>query len=177
MPQAVESRPSVVRPATGPVRVPEGRSARAVPRVGVDLADPAEIAASIARFGPRYLDRVFTPAERAHTGDAPERLAARFAAKEAVIKLLRLPADTAVVYREVEIVADAAGAPLVHLAPRLEALAAAQGLGPIAVSLSHERGLAAATALALASDPSRAAGPAPALASESAPRPTRGGRR
>jgi len=118
-------------------------------RTGTDLAAVEDLAAAVAAHGERYLGRVFTDRERADTGDDPERLTARFAGKEAVLKLLRPGRDEAVPLRDVAVVLDADGAPTVQLTGRAAALAAAVGCGPIAVSLSHERGLAVATAVAL----------------------------
>ena len=62
---------------------------RATIRVGTDLTCVADVASSIERFGDRYLRRLFTDHELDATGGAPERLAARFAAKEATVKVLR----------------------------------------------------------------------------------------
>jgi holo-[acyl-carrier protein] synthase len=118
-------------------------------RTGTDLAAVEDVADGITAHGERYLDRVFTTRERIDTGDDPERLAARFAGKEAVVKLLRPAPDQAVSLREVAIVLDAGGAPTVELSGAAAALAASVGCGPIAVSLAHERGLALATAVAL----------------------------
>jgi holo-[acyl-carrier protein] synthase len=119
-------------------------------RIGCDLADAGAVAESIAAFGERYLSRVYSATEREQSGEAPERLAARFAGKEAVLKVLRASAD--IRYDEIEIVSDADGSPWVRLAPRAEQRARAQQLGPIAVSLSHEQGMAMATAIAMLDD-------------------------
>ncbi|MDK8172512.1 holo-ACP synthase [Curtobacterium citreum] len=118
-------------------------------RTGTDLAAVDDVVAAVAAHGERYLSRVFTDRERADAGDDPERLTARFAGKEAVLKLLRPARDEAVPLRDVAIVLDADGAPAVELSGRAAALADAIGCGAIAVSLSHERGLAVATAVAL----------------------------
>lgn len=118
-------------------------------RTGTDLAAVDDVVAGIAAHGERYLTRVFTARERADTGDDPERLAARFAGKEAVLKLLRPDRGQAIPLSDVAVVLDAAGAPTVELTGRAAELAATLGCGPIAVSLSHERGLALATAVAL----------------------------
>lgn len=129
----------------------ERSSARASsfsPRVGCDLADVEEVRASIATFGERYLGRVYSTTERNQTGELPERLAARFAGKEAVLKLLGVDGLSV---RQVEIVSGATGAPAVRLSAQARTSACAQGIGEIAVSLSHEGDLAMATALALAS--------------------------
>ncbi len=118
-------------------------------RTGTDLADVDDVVRGIAAHGERYLARVFTSRERADTGDDPTRLAARFAGKEAVVKLLRPARTDTVPLSDVAIVLDADGAPTVELSGAAAALAASIGCGPIAVSLSHERGLAVATAVAL----------------------------
>lgn len=122
-----------------------------MPRIGCDLADVAAVEESITHFGERYLTRVYSAEERFQTGEAAERLAARFAGKEAVLKVLRRSGD--IRYPEIEILNDGDGAPQVHLSARARRVAAEQQLGPIAISLSHERGLALATAVALARDP------------------------
>jgi len=118
-------------------------------RTGTDLAAVEDVAAGITAHGDRYLSRVFTARERSDAGDDPERLAARFAGKEAVLKLLRPARTDAVPLTDVAVVLDAEGAPTVELTGRAAALAASIGCGSIAVSLSHERGLAVATAVAL----------------------------
>ncbi len=81
-------------------RTPERAAPRHAPRIriGCDVHPISEIAESIELFGERYLARVFTPVERAQT-DGPmalERLAGRFAAKEAVLKVLQVPSTTSV---------------------------------------------------------------------------------
>lgn len=118
-------------------------------RTGTDLAAVEDVIAGISAHGERYLRRVFTDRERADAADDPERLAARFAGKEAVLKLLRPGRDDAVPMTDVAIVHDAVGAPVVELTGRAAELARSIGCDAIAVSLSHERGLAIATAVAL----------------------------
>ncbi|MCJ1712564.1 holo-ACP synthase [Curtobacterium sp. VKM Ac-2922] len=118
-------------------------------RTGCDLASADDVRAGITAHGERYLSRVFTPRERADTGDDPERLAARFAGKEAVVKLLRPSPSDAVPLQDVAIVLDAHGAPVVELSGAAADLAGSVGISSIDVSLSHERGLALATAVAL----------------------------
>ncbi|MFJ4073862.1 holo-ACP synthase [Curtobacterium sp. NPDC089991] len=118
-------------------------------RTGTDLAAVEDVVAGISAHGERYLDRLFTVRERTDAGDDPERLAARFAGKEAVVKLLRPAPEQAIPLRDVAIVLDDRGAPTVELTGAAAALAESVGCGPIAVSLAHERGLAVATAVAL----------------------------
>ena len=124
-------------------------------RVGIDLVHLSAVQAALDAFGARYLDRIFTARERDYCCDgwmpeshpAPgrvtERLAARFAAKEAVFKLLRSPGGLG--YRDIEVV-DGRD---VVLSGAALALATERGLGPIDVSLTHEGEYAAACVTAL----------------------------
>src|SRR4051795_12490576 len=104
-------------------------------RTGCDLQRIGDVSDAIRDFGDRYLDRVYTPAELAayRTGGAAS-LAARFAAKEAVLKLIG-SAD-GVDPRSVEIVSHH-GRPEVRLSGRAAQLAQEARLGHIDVSLSH----------------------------------------
>jgi holo-[acyl-carrier protein] synthase len=116
-------------------------------RVGIDLVLVSRIAESLERFGDRFLLRIFTDEEIAYAAAAPaqraERLAARFAAKEATIKALRLQ-DRAIDWRDIEVCRTPAG--FVELALRGGAAeAAAQcGASDLALSLSHEGDFATA---------------------------------
>jgi len=111
-------------------------------RVGIDLVSTSRIAESIAAFGERFLRRVFTDAELAYARGAPERLAARFAAKEAAKKALGLDG---VSWRELEVARAADGAPslVLHGAAR-----AAAGECELAMSMSHEGDHATAVVIA-----------------------------
>jgi holo-[acyl-carrier protein] synthase len=120
---------------------------RASIRVGTDLTCVADVAASIDRFGDRYLHRLFTAHELASTGAAPERLAARFAAKEATVKVLR-PTGHQPDWRSIEVVRDDAGACALRLTGTAAAMAADAGIAELAVSLTHEHHLAAAVVVA-----------------------------
>ncbi|BDD82564.1 holo-[acyl-carrier-protein] synthase [Tsukamurella pulmonis] len=125
-------------------------------RVGIDAAEVAEIEEAIARFGDRYTDRVFTPREIADCAGDARRLAARWAAKEAVIKTLRLGPDVPTPPREVEVIGTSCG-PDVVLHGGLAAQARAQGWVRAEVSLTHTDHCAAAVALAeLTAVPGRA---------------------
>ncbi|CAN5346375.1 hypothetical protein BH09ACT5_BH09ACT5_20300 [soil metagenome] len=117
--------------------------------IGCDLHPVRSVVESVGLFGERYLARVFTPAERAACGGVPERLAARFAAKEAVLKLLKIPADTAVPWTDIEVGADPNGAPSVSLSGRAARLAAERGVSAIELTLSHDGGMAMAVAAAV----------------------------
>ncbi|MEA3341384.1 MAG: holo-ACP synthase [Chloroflexota bacterium] len=110
---------------------------------GVDLIEIARIKRILARYGDRFLERVFTPAEVLYCRARPAELAARFAAKEAVSKALgvgvRIMSRDGIDWREAEIVGDRRGKPLVRLHGRAAQRAAELGLSEWAVSLSHTR--------------------------------------
>ena len=112
----------------------------------------ADVADSMTRFGDRYLRRVFTDHELESAGGAPERLAARFAAKEAVVKVLR-PVDARPEWRSIEIVRQPCGACDVRLTGTAATMAALAGITELAVSLTHEAGLAAAVVVAAVNPP------------------------
>jgi holo-[acyl-carrier protein] synthase len=114
-------------------------------RTGCDLQRVGDVADAIRDFGDRYLDRVYTATEQEsyHSGGAAS-LAARFAAKEAVLKLIGT-AD-GVDPRSVEIV-QRDGRPEVRLSGLAAELAGEAGLGPIDVSLSHSGDQALAVAV------------------------------
>lgn len=118
--------------------------------VGVDLVDIAEVARSVKRFGDRYLRRVFTEHELSCCTGAPETaaasLAARFAAKEATLKVLE-PHDARPDWRSIEVVRMANGACKIRLRGAAARLAVERGLGPFALSMTHEAGLAAAVVI------------------------------
>jgi holo-[acyl-carrier protein] synthase len=119
-------------------------------RVGTDLIAVATVAESLrGRHREHYLERVYTEAEvdacRGPSGRVePERLAARFAAKEAAIKALP-GAGEGVRLTQIEIVADESGSVELALSGRAAELLEASGGTEIAVSLTHESGFAAAT--------------------------------
>jgi holo-[acyl-carrier protein] synthase len=106
-------------------------------RTGCDVVAVADVEESIARFGDRYLRRVFTPAELSHCGgpDRAARLAARFAAKEAVVKALAEP-SAAFGFFDVE-VETVDSVPQLVLRGTAARLAAEQGWVSSSVSLTH----------------------------------------
>lgn len=116
-------------------------------QVGVDLVEISRIAAVLCRHGQRFLDRIYTPAEQARSRGRPAELAVRFAAKEAAMKALGT-GRIGVGWREVEVLSDPRGRPLLRLHGRAAARAAALGLANFALSLSHERSMAVAMVVA-----------------------------
>ncbi|CAN5356375.1 hypothetical protein BH09ACT1_BH09ACT1_08000 [soil metagenome] len=115
-------------------------------RVGCDIVPVDSIEWSIDAFGDAYLERIFSPLERAQSGSSADRIAARFAGKEAVMKLLRPTATDAVPYRDIEIATLPSGAPHVRLHGAARIIASQFHLDEFTVSLSHDAGIAFATA-------------------------------
>jgi holo-[acyl-carrier protein] synthase len=120
-------------------------------RTGMDLVAVASIEDSLRGHGERYLRRVFTDAEvadcRTDRGLDARRLAARFAAKEAALKVMR-PGDDAIPWRAIEVRREPTGAPVIVLTGPAAELADRAGLCELAVSLSHEGGFACAVDVA-----------------------------
>ena len=129
---------------------------------GVDVIEVDRIRRATVRWGEGFLSRVFTPGERRHAGGpaaghvvigagasraSAERLAGRFAAKEAVMKALGL-GWRRMAWREIEIEGDPRGRPIVRLTGRAAEVAAELGVQAWFVSISHTRTLAVAHAVA-----------------------------
>ncbi len=120
--------------------------------VGLDVVDVRDIEASLARFGARYLARVYTPAEVAYAmsardrATAARRLAARFAAKEATIKALGA-GERGISLRTIEVARRDDGAIVLALSGAAFAAAREAGEPTLAVSVSHEGHLAAAVVI------------------------------
>ncbi|MDO8577578.1 MAG: holo-ACP synthase [Dehalococcoidales bacterium] len=111
--------------------------------LGVDIIEIERIEKAVERFGKRFLHRVYTDAELSVCRNKPSRLASRFAAKEAVMKSLGT-GTKGVGWREIEILHDAKGKPLVSLCGKARNRAEDLGLGELAVSLSDSRDYAVA---------------------------------
>ncbi len=104
--------------------------------IGVDIIEIARIKQAIARRGERFLHRVYTDPEISLYGRNPASLAARFACKEAVVKLLD---RKDISWREIETLSRPGGKPFLNLYGRAQAEAKRLGLKEIAVSLSHSK--------------------------------------
>jgi holo-[acyl-carrier protein] synthase len=116
-------------------------------RCGIDLIEIERVQAGIERLGERFLNRFFTPAERTLCEDQAHRLAGRLAAKEAVAKAFGTGIGD-VGWREIEILCDARGRPVLHLHGKAQLLAETMGLTQWDISLSHTKALATAFAVA-----------------------------
>jgi len=116
-------------------------------RCGIDLIENRRVAKGIERLGERFLNRFFTPGERADCEDQPHRLAARLAAKEAVAKALGTGIGD-VGWREIEIRCGERGRPYLLLHGAAAKLAESMGLTQWDVSLTHTADYASAMVVA-----------------------------
>jgi len=115
--------------------------------IGIDLCDIDRVVTVLARFPDRFRERVLTEHEQWYCGRKVERIAGRWAAKEAISKVLGLGVR-GVGWREIEILPNRSGAPQVTLHARAAARARDLDLDEVSVSISHERRMAVAVAVA-----------------------------
>ncbi len=120
--------------------------------VGVDIIETDRVRAALERFGERFLRRVYSPVEAAFCRGRVHELAARFAAKEAVMKALGTGAR-GVAWREIEVLPNRRGKPLVYLHGRARERAERIGLEGLDVSMSHTREYAVAFVVGQAREP------------------------
>ena len=122
--------------------------------MGSDLVWVPDVESSVHQFGERYLKFIFTSQEIAYC--RPERdklsclgLAARFAAKEATMKLLRPGRDQLLPWRSIEVVQCLNGAPNIRLHEPASQMAKVAGIDQINLSMSHDRDYATAVVVAI----------------------------
>jgi holo-[acyl-carrier protein] synthase len=119
---------------------------------GIDLVEIVRIGQMLERHGPRFLERCFTAGERAycHEGDRRriERLAARFAAKEAVLKALGTGWRDGIAWTDVEVVREPSGQPGIRLHGEAAEVARDLGVTGWLLSLTHSDAHAVASAIA-----------------------------
>jgi holo-[acyl-carrier protein] synthase len=122
---------------------------------GVDLVEIARIERMLDDHGDRFSARCFTEEERAYAEASAavrgERYAARFAAKEAVLKALGTGLRDGIEWTDIEVRRSAAGAPCVELTGRAADIARSLGIGSWSLSLSHAGGMAMASVIATGS--------------------------
>lgn len=122
---------------------------------GIDMVDCHRLRSAIDRHGRRFLERVFTGRELDYClgrRRETEHLAGRFAAKEAVLKVLGTGWRSGICWTDVEVRNEPSGRPTVSLAGRCRELAERQGLGRVLISISHIETHAIASAIGLAPD-------------------------
>src|SRR3954447_11929494 len=116
--------------------------------LGIDIIKVERIRASIERFGERFSRRVLTPSEQRYVRMRPETFAGRWAAKEAVSKVLGLGVR-GIGWKDIEVERLPTGQPSVRLHGRAAARAEQLGMERIAVSISHESDYAVAIAFGI----------------------------
>lgn len=127
-------------PVPPPGLVPDGAT-----ELGIDIIRVERIRATLVRFGDRFAARVLTDAERRYVRGRPETFAGRWAAKEAVSKVLGLGVR-GIGWRDIEIERLPTGQPAVRLHGRAARRADQLGMARIALSISHEAEYAVAIA-------------------------------
>ena len=122
--------------------------------IGVDMLEIARMERAIKRR-PSFLKRVFTDEERAYCDSCArpaEHYAARFAAREAVLKALGTGFSEGIGFKDVSVTNDEWGKPIAVLSGRAAAVAAKRGMQEVALSLSHTRDVAVANAVLVTED-------------------------
>lgn len=126
-------------------RLPVGIVPEGTTELGIDIIKVERIRAAIERFGERFSRRVLTDRERRYVRDRPETFAGRWAAKEAVSKVLGLGVR-GIGWQDIEIDRMPTGQPAVRLHGRAAQRAEQLGMGRIAISITHESDYAVAVA-------------------------------
>ncbi len=119
---------------------------------GIDLVDCSRIEEMVTRHGERFIQRVFTAAEQAYAEvnkNKIEKLAGRFAAKEAILKLMGTGWRGKIAWTDIEIINNSSGQPEVTLDGEVEKIADKLGIKHISVSITHTANFAIASAVAL----------------------------
>lgn len=124
--------------------------------IGTDICNPKRIEKVYKKFGTKFLKRIFTPAEIDEINNLSknkknffQRIAARFAAKEAVAKVLGTGIGEHLSFQDFSIQRDVKGVPRVLLNERSQKLLESLNLNEIKLSISHEENLAIAFALGI----------------------------
>ena len=119
---------------------------------GIDLVDFGRIEAMMERHGQRFLNRVFTEREQSDAQavhNRVEKLAGRFAAKEAVLKLLGTGWRGKIAWTDIEVTNNSSGQPIVEVSGEVKKIAEQAGIEQIALSITHTANFAIASAVAL----------------------------
>lgn len=124
--------------------------------IGTDICDPKRIEKALKRFGSKFLERIFTSQEIEEINSLAknkktffQKIAGRFAAKEAVAKALGTGIGEKLSFRDFEILRSTNGKPQVKLNTKALKLSQGQGYKNIHLSISHEENLAVAFAIAV----------------------------
>lgn len=119
---------------------------------GIDLVDCPRIEQMMQRHGERFLNRVFTAIEQAYarkSKNSVEKLAGRFAAKEAILKLMGTGWRGKIAWTDMEITNNEVGQPEVTLSGEVKEIAERFGIAHISISITHTANFAIASAVAM----------------------------
>jgi holo-[acyl-carrier protein] synthase len=118
--------------------------------IGIDLAEVDRVEAAIAKYGERFLQRLYTEAERRYCESKPnefERFAGRFAAKEAAMKAIGTGWKRGVAWREFEVMRAPSGQPIIVFHGKAAEIATALGVKKALVTITHSKATAIAQVL------------------------------
>ncbi|HEX4773323.1 MAG TPA: holo-ACP synthase [Bryobacteraceae bacterium] len=118
--------------------------------IGTDLAEVPRIRKTVERYGERFLDRIYTATEKTYSlskANSAERLAARFAAKEAGMKAIGTGWNLGVTWRDFEVVNEPSGKPVLRLSGVAQRVAARLGVTKISLSITHTAQMAFAVVI------------------------------
>ena len=113
---------------------------------GIDIVETARIGKALDLWGERFIRRIYTAGEIEYCQGHVPALAARFAAKEAVMKALGT-GNVGISWHDIEILPDQHGAPLIHLSGGAQLRARELGINGLTIALSHSRDYAIASAI------------------------------
>ena len=123
---------------------------------GIDIIETRRIRESVEEHGQRFLDRVYTPAEQAYCARSQKRyyehLAGRFAAKEAVLKVLGTGWRGGIAWTDVEVIRESSGQPKIALTGECQRIAKDLGISRWHISISHIETHATASAIGMRGD-------------------------
>ena len=124
---------------------------------GIDIVEIARVKRLVDEHGQRFLNRCFTPAEQDYCARSPKRyyehLAGRFAAKEAVLKVLGTGWRGKIAWTDIEVRPEPSGQPKVSLSGECERIAKEIGISRWHVSISHIETHATASAIGMRGEP------------------------
>lgn len=119
---------------------------------GIDLVDFPRIDDMIKRHGRKFLDRIFTKPEQQYAianRDKTEKLAGRFAAKEAILKLMGTGWRGKIAWTDIEVTNNQLGQPQINLTGEVKKIAERLGIKHVTVSITHTANFAIASAVAI----------------------------
>lgn len=120
--------------------------------IGTDIIETVRIAQMIEKHGEVFLTRVFTAREIQYCSTrraANQHYAGRWAAKEAVLKVLGTGWAKGIQWTDIEVVNEVSGAPVIRLTHRAAEIATERGIREVQISISHCRAYATAFAVGI----------------------------